>query len=115
MAFVLFHRGLCRLHRPSPRGQAGARRRRSGARRLFVLYEYLFFKFGEGTPGMRYAKIALCTFDDENPTRLAMRRRIAFLLLSAAPLGLGLAWALFDEDRLAWHDRLTRMYQRSYR
>jgi uncharacterized RDD family membrane protein YckC len=82
---------------------------------LFLLYQYLFFKFGEGTPGMRYAKIALCTFEDENPTRSAMRRRILFLLLSAAPLGLGLAWAFFDEDRLAWHDRLTRMYQRSYR
>ena len=82
---------------------------------LFVLYQYLFFRFSEGTPGMRYAKIALCTFDEENPTRPAMRRRIAFLLLSAAPLGLGLAWAWFDEDRLAWHDRLTRMYQRSYR
>ncbi|HEV2274713.1 MAG TPA: RDD family protein [Acidobacteriaceae bacterium] len=82
---------------------------------LFFLYQYIFFRFTEGTPGMRYAKIALCTFDDENPTRKAMRRRILFLLLSAAPLGLGFAWAWFDTDRLGWHDRLTRMYQRSYR
>lgn len=82
---------------------------------LFILYQYLFFRFTDGTPGMRYAKIALCTFDDENPTRKSMRRRILFLLLSAAPLGLGFAWAWFDTDRLAWHDRLTRMYQRSYR
>jgi len=79
-----------------------------------VLYQYLFFKFANGTPGMRYAKIALCTFDDENPTRQAMCRRVPFVMLSAAPLGLGFAWACFDPDRLSWHDRLSRMYQRSY-
>jgi uncharacterized RDD family membrane protein YckC len=81
---------------------------------FFVLYQYLFFKYAEGTPGMRYAKIALCTFEDENPTRKAMCRRVGFLLLSAAPLGLGFAWALFDPDRLSWHDRLSGIYQRSY-
>jgi uncharacterized RDD family membrane protein YckC len=81
---------------------------------FWLLYEYLFFKFADGTPGMRYAKIALCTFEDENPTRKAMCRRVLFLLLSAAPLGLGFAWALFDPDRLGWHDRLSRIYQRSY-
>jgi uncharacterized RDD family membrane protein YckC len=81
---------------------------------FFLLYQYLFFKFAEGTPGMRYAKIALCTFEDENPTRKAMCRRILFLLLSAAPLGLGFAWAWFDPERLGWHDRLSRIYQRSY-
>jgi hypothetical protein len=64
---------------------------------------------------MRYAKIALCTFDDENPTRRAMRSRIAALMLSALPLGLGFLWAIFDEDALCWHDRITQTYQRSYR
>ena len=81
---------------------------------FFVLYQYLFFKFAEGTPGMRYAKIALCTFEDENPTREATCRRVFFLLLSAAPLGLGFIWACFDPDRLGWHDRMSRIYQRSY-
>lgn len=79
-----------------------------------VLYQFLFFKYAEGTPGMRYAKIALCTFEDENPTRKAMCRRVWFLFLSVAPLGLGCAWAVFDPDRLSWHDRLSRIYQRSY-
>jgi uncharacterized RDD family membrane protein YckC len=79
-----------------------------------LLYQYLFFKYAEGTPGMRYAKIALCTFEDENPTRKAMCMRVLYVLLSAAPLGLGFAWAWFDPDRLTWHDRLSRIYQRSY-
>ena len=82
---------------------------------FFTLYQWLFFTFADGTPGMRYAQIALCTFDDENPTRRAMQMRIAALFLSAAPMGLGFLWALFDEDRLGWHDRLSRTYQRSYR
>ncbi|MBV8115898.1 MAG: RDD family protein [Silvibacterium sp.] len=82
---------------------------------IFVLYQWLFFTFAEGTPGMRYAQIALCTFDDENPTRRAMQMRIAALFLSAMPVGLGFLWALFDEDTLGWHDRISRTYQRSYR
>lgn len=81
---------------------------------LLALYHGLFFWFSVATPGMRGARIALCTFDDENPTRRAIRRRMAASLLSAGPLGLGFAWAALDDDRLTWHDRLTRMYLRAY-
>src|ERR1035437_6270412 len=81
---------------------------------LYLLYHALFFSFSQATPGMRCARIALCTFDDENPTRSAMRRRALAVLLSACPLGLGFLWATIDEDRLAWHDRISRIYQRSY-
>jgi uncharacterized RDD family membrane protein YckC len=81
---------------------------------LALLYQLLFFSFSEATPGMRYARIGLCTFSDENPTRSAMRRRIFALLLSACPLGIGFLWAWLDDDRLGWHDRISRMYQRSY-
>jgi len=82
---------------------------------LFVLYQWLFFSYLDATPGMRYARIALCTFEDENPTRKTMRFRVGSLLLSAMPLGLGFLWSFFDEDHLGWHDRITRTYQRSYR
>jgi uncharacterized RDD family membrane protein YckC len=81
---------------------------------LWVLYQFLFFSLSDATAGMRYAHIALCTFEDENPSRKAMQRRLAVWWISALPLGLGLAWALFDEDSLCWHDKITRMYQRSY-
>src|ERR1700760_2347905 len=81
----------------------------------FVAYQWLFFRFGESTPGMMYAGIALCTLDDDNPTRASMQRRVGALLLSALPLGLGLLWAVFDEDHLGWHDRISGTYQRSYK
>ncbi|HEV2463286.1 MAG TPA: RDD family protein [Acidobacteriaceae bacterium] len=80
-----------------------------------MLYQWLFFTFAETTPGMRYARIALCTFDDENPDRRSLQRRVGACCLAALPLGLGLLWALLDEERLGWHDRMTRTYQRSYR
>ena len=81
---------------------------------LFILYQLLFFTFADATPGMRYARIGLCTFSDENPTRTQMRRRTWAILLSACPLGIGFLWALLDDDRLSWHDRISRMYQRGY-
>jgi uncharacterized RDD family membrane protein YckC len=80
-----------------------------------LLYQFLFLSYAEeGTLGMRYARIALCTFDDDNPTLDQMRQRIPALLLAALPAGLGLLWALFDKDHLGWHDRMTRTYQRKY-
>jgi uncharacterized RDD family membrane protein YckC len=81
---------------------------------LYLVYQFLFFSFSEATPGMRFARIALCTFADDNPTRPAMRRRILAVMLSACTLGLGFFWAALDKDRLAWHDLISRMYQRSY-
>jgi len=81
---------------------------------LSVLYQMLFFSLNGDTPGMRYARISLCTFGDRNPTRKAMCRRVLATLLAACPLGLGLAWSCLDEERLGWHDRMSRMYQRAY-
>jgi len=81
---------------------------------LYLLYQALFFSLSVATPGMRCARIALCTFADNNPTRSAMRRRIVAVVLSLCPLGLGLFWAVLDKERLSWHDRVCRMYQRSY-
>lgn len=114
-AFLLFLMvfAACTTHLPSGRlAFAGAA---ITLLAMWILYQFVFFSMTNGTPGMRYAKIALCTFDDENPTRSAMRGRISAQLLSALPFGLGFLWAYFDEDALGWHDRMTQTYQRSYR
>ena len=79
-----------------------------------VLYQVLFFAWRKARPGMRYARIALCTFGEGNPSRRAMRRRVLSTVLAAVPAGVGLAWMLLDNDRLGWHDRMSRMYQRAY-
>lgn len=77
-----------------------------------VLYQAFFFTFAEATPGMRYAAISLCNFENEMPAKAQLRRRVGALVLSLAPMGLGLLWAIFDEDHLSWHDRISRTYQR---
>ena len=79
-----------------------------------LAYQLLFFTFGEATPGMRYARIGLCTLSDENPTRKQIRRRIFATILAACPIGIGFLWACLDDEGLGWHDRISRMYQRSY-
>ena len=79
---------------------------------IALLYQVFFFYVSEATPGMKYAGVSLCTFDDQFPTRARSFVRLGALVLSVLPLGLGLAWALFDEEHLGWHDRLSRTYQR---
>jgi len=81
---------------------------------LYISYHLLFFTLADATPGMRYAHLDFCTFDNENPTRSAMRRRIWLTLLAACPLGLGLLWMAMDYDHLGWHDRMSKMYPREY-
>ena len=77
-----------------------------------LLYNALFLSLGVSTLGMRYAGIALSTFDDEVPTRMQLRRRLGAMVLSLAPVGLGLVWSVFDEDHLSWHDRISQTYLR---
>ncbi len=79
-----------------------------------LIYQVLFFTFSDQTPGMRYARIGLCTFADGNPTRSSMRRRILAQGIAICPMGLGLLWVFLDDEGLGWHDRISRTYQRAY-
>jgi uncharacterized RDD family membrane protein YckC len=75
-------------------------------------YLGLFLVFARATPGMRYAGIVLSNFEGQYPDRAQCCRRLAALLLSILSLGLGLVWAVFDDDRLMGHDRLSKSYMR---
>jgi len=77
-----------------------------------LLYMAVFTLLAEATPGMKYAGLSLCTFDEQVPSFLQRSGRLCGLLLSVLPMGLGLAWSLFDEDHLSWHDRLSKTYPR---
>ncbi len=77
-----------------------------------VVYQTLFLTLAKATPGMRYAGIALSTFEGYIPSRAQRCGRLMALLLSALPLGLGLVWSLFDDGHLTWHDRLSKTYLR---
>ena len=77
-----------------------------------LLYYAMFFAVPVSTPGMIYAGIGLCTFDNQSPTRMQLRRRLGAMALSLLPVGLGVVWSLFDEDHLSWHDRFSQTYPR---
>lgn len=79
-----------------------------------ALYLALFFTLAKATPGMKYAQIGLRTFEGQVPTRAQRGARLGAMLLSVLPVGLGLGWAIFDDDHLTWHDRLSRTYLRRY-
>jgi uncharacterized RDD family membrane protein YckC len=77
-----------------------------------MLYLALFLTLGKATPGMKYANLEICTFAGEKPTRAQRLQRMAALVLSVAPIGMGAAWAIFDQQHLCWHDRLSGTYVR---
>ena len=77
-----------------------------------ALYLALFLTFAKATPGMKYANLEICTFAGEKPTRAQRLHRMAAMVLSMAPVGMGAAWAIFDQQHLCWHDRLSGTYIR---
>ncbi len=77
-----------------------------------ALYEWFFLSFAKVTPGMRYAQLSLCTFDEEIPTPAQIKGRMKAMLISVLPVGLGMVWSIFDEDQMSWHDRLSKTYLR---
>ena len=80
---------------------------------LWLVMQYLFLVHGKGTPGMRFAQLELATFEGKPVDANSRRCRAAASALSAFSIGLGYAWALVDEDRLGWHDRITGTLVRS--
>ena len=79
---------------------------------LWLVFQCVFLVYGQFTPGMRIAELELCTFAGEPVALLPRAYRALASTLSAVSLGLGFAWALFDEDRLGWHDRMTQTHLR---
>ena len=82
---------------------------------LWLVYQYLFLVYSTGTPGMRMAQLELCTFEGGPVSRSLRRWRALASLLSCCSFGLGFAWALIDEDRLGWHDRITQTHLKTSR
>lgn len=78
----------------------------------WLAYHAFFFAVAKSTPGMSYAGVRLSTFAGASPTRAQMRQRLGGMVLSLLPVGIGVVWALFDEDHLSWHDRISQTYLR---
>jgi uncharacterized RDD family membrane protein YckC len=77
---------------------------------VYIQYFGLFTIFGGTTPGMMVRGLQVSSFSGESPTGRQYALRALGYMLSAGTLFLGFLWAIWDEDALTWHDRLSRTY-----
>ncbi len=73
-----------------------------------VLYFIVPWKIRGQTLGMQSWKIKLVSESGEQISWGQAFKRILFSGLSWLPAGLGFIWSLFDREKLAWHDRLSK-------
>ena len=80
---------------------------------FWLIFQYIFLVYRRATPGMDFAGLELCTFEGKATTIFERQCRAATSALSGFSMGLGYFWALVDEDRVGWHDRISRTHVRS--
>jgi uncharacterized RDD family membrane protein YckC len=110
--FVAFGAVVMLMTGMSATGKAGLAIAVGVAALFWIGYHAIFLVYSGYTPGMNFAGLGLCTFDDNMPSRPTRIKRIAALVLSLISLGMGFVWASLDQDGLGWHDRISRTYLR---
>ena len=77
---------------------------------ITLFYRFLFALADGDTPGMRFAGLRLVDFDGRKPDREQRGMRQIAGVLSLLSAGLGLVWALVDEENLTWHDHISKTF-----
>jgi uncharacterized RDD family membrane protein YckC len=74
------------------------------------LYKLLWSLFDQVTPGLQAVGLEVVRFDGLAPTLGQRLGRVALGWLSVAGAGMGVIWAMADEDRLTWHDHISQTF-----
>jgi uncharacterized RDD family membrane protein YckC len=77
---------------------------------FYAQYFALFTVFGGSTPGMMLCGLRVVSFHSGVPSSRQMVWRSLGYLISAGACLLGFLWALWDEEHLTWHDRISQTY-----
>lgn len=77
---------------------------------VYIQYFALFTVFGGTTPGMMLRGLRVVDVSGEEPSSRQLLIRAGGYLLSAGTFFLGFFWAMWDEDSLTWHDRVSHTY-----
>jgi len=77
---------------------------------FYSLYIAVFTIFGGATPGMMLRHLRVVSFDGSDPTLGQLVWRSFGYLVSAGTLMFGFLAALWDDDTLCWHDRISQTY-----
>ncbi len=77
---------------------------------LPLVYKLLWTAAGHDSIGMQKAGIRLVDFDGNPPSQRRRFQRLAGSILSLLAAGVGLIWALLDQDGLTWHDHISSTF-----
>ena len=77
---------------------------------LLVFYWLFCVETGAETPGMGWVGLRVVSFDGQPLTAQQRFTRAWATVLSTIALGLGFVWSLADEEKLTWHDRLSKTF-----
>jgi uncharacterized RDD family membrane protein YckC len=75
-----------------------------------LIYHSVFLAVRGETPGMRFAGLRLVDFDGRKTSEEQLQMRIFGAFVSVLPAGLGLLWALVDEESLTWQDHISHTF-----
>jgi uncharacterized RDD family membrane protein YckC len=75
-----------------------------------MLYGLIWAIAGRETAGMRFTDLQLITFDGFQLDARSRALRFASAWLSFCSGGLGLLWAVADEENLTWHDHISKTF-----
>jgi len=77
---------------------------------FYALYICLFTTLAGATPGMQLRRLSIVRLDGTLPDTSQLLWRSFGYLLAGVTLGFGFLWALWDEDRFTWQDRISQTY-----
>jgi uncharacterized RDD family membrane protein YckC len=75
-----------------------------------IVYRVLFCLANGDTAGLRWTNLCVVNFDGHRPTRRQRFYRLAGGAVGVVAAGMGLLWAIFDEERLTWHDHISKTF-----
>ena len=78
-----------------------------------AFYGVIWMFAGRETAGMRVAGLELITFDNSPLDPTTRLIRIATTWLSIGSAGLGVIWAIADEEKLTWQDHISKSFPTS--
>jgi len=75
-----------------------------------ILYKLLWSWAGRDSVGLSTMGLRLVDFDGNPPSRERRYQRSLASFISLLAAGIGLVWALVDEDALTWHDHMSSTF-----
>jgi uncharacterized RDD family membrane protein YckC len=77
---------------------------------LLIIYWVGYLRLMGSTAGMIWTGLRVLNLDAEPPDTQQRWTRALGTVLSAAALGVGFLWSLFDEQHFTWHDRVSKTF-----